>query len=138
MAPLELSLKAGATAPGRARDAVRGWLTQRTCEDTVVDTATLLVTELVTNAVLHASGSGLALSIDETVPDVMHVAVCDGSRRSPRAPKALPSEAQTGGRGLWLVEALASRWGWEPMNDGKRVWFELGCRVVAERPLAVP
>jgi hypothetical protein len=32
-----------------------------------------------------------------------------------------------GGRGLWLVEALAARWGCEALPDGKRVWFEVPC-----------
>jgi anti-sigma regulatory factor (Ser/Thr protein kinase) len=128
MAAVELNLRAGADAPRLAREAVRTWLTTRPCEPAMVDTATLLVTELVTNAVLHAPGPGLRLSIDETLSDVMRVAVCDESRRTPQRPLAAPDEEGTGGRGLWLVESLSASWGWEPLRSGKRVWFELVCQ----------
>jgi hypothetical protein len=38
-----------------------------------------------------------------------------------------PEPPAGGGRGLWLVGALAARWGCEALPDGKRVWFEVPC-----------
>ncbi|MGZ4592406.1 MAG: ATP-binding protein [Actinomycetes bacterium] len=132
MTPVELLLPSGVAAPGRARSAVRSWLDARPCDPSAADTAALLVTEVVTNAVLHAKGAGLSLTIDEVMSDVMHVAVRDQSRQTPSRAARRPDEMQTGGRGLWLVEALASSWGWEPLRGGKRVWFELPCRPARE------
>ena len=57
MHKLELTLTAAPTAPGAARDAVRTWLVDR-CDQETIDTASLLVTELVTNAVLHGRDPG--------------------------------------------------------------------------------
>ncbi len=42
-----------------------------------------------------------------------------------------PAEAVTG-RGLLIVDALATRWGVEPAADGKTVWFELACRTTTD------
>ena len=131
MTPVELLLPSGVAAPGRARNAVRAWLDARPCDPAAADTAALLVTEVVTNAVLHAKGAGLSLTIDEVMSDVMHVSVRDQSRRIPRRRATPPDELQSG-RGLWLVEALSSSWGWEPLRGGKRVWFELPCRPARE------
>jgi anti-sigma regulatory factor (Ser/Thr protein kinase) len=127
MQHLELILAMGPAAPGAARRALRDWLRERRCEDTALDTASLLVTELVTNAVLHASGPGVCLTVDE-VGTSMRVAVRDGSIQVPRRAADAPDGIQTRGRGLFLVEQLSASWGWEPLRDGKRVWFELRCR----------
>jgi hypothetical protein len=59
MQHLELTLAAGPTAPGAARRVVRDWLLKRRCEDAFIDTAALLVTELVTDAVLRTAGPGV-------------------------------------------------------------------------------
>jgi anti-sigma regulatory factor (Ser/Thr protein kinase) len=91
-----------------------------------MDTAELLVSELVTNAVVHATGPGVCLTVTEA-DTVMHVAVRDGSSIVPGRADQPPDGSQTGGWGLFLVEALSDRWGWEALRDGKRVWFELPC-----------
>jgi anti-sigma regulatory factor (Ser/Thr protein kinase) len=83
--------------------------------------AELLVSELVTNAVLHARTT-ITLEIT-AVPDGVRVGVLDGAARGPR-PRDFSLEATTG-RGLTLVESLASAWGTNPTADGKQVWFEL-------------
>ena len=87
----------------------------------LVDTATLLVSELVTNAVLHArSDSQLVLRrLDER----LRVEITDDSASAPMR-RTYSAEAGTG-RGMMLVEALSVRWGSERDGDGKRVWFEL-------------
>jgi anti-sigma regulatory factor (Ser/Thr protein kinase) len=83
----------------------------------------LLVDELVTNAVLHArSDSELVATVDGRSA---RVEVRDESMHVPTARHYGPSS--TTGRGLHLVEALAQRWGVDPVSDGKIVWFELDC-----------
>lgn len=83
--------------------------------------ATLLVSELVTNAVLHA-GTPLDVVV-RLRPDRLRVEVHDGSPRLPER-KHYAVSASTG-RGLLLVEALAAAWGTEEAGGGKVVWFEL-------------
>jgi len=86
-----------------------------------LDTVALLVTELVTNAILHAR-TPLQLQI-ETRPNHVRIGVEDASDRQPEL-RSHPSDAVTG-RGLALVEALASSWGVESTSSGKVVWCEI-------------
>ena len=93
--------------------------------DTVadLDTASLLVTEIVTNAVLHAL-TPVTLSV-EVGADVVRIEVGDGSEAPPRMRAFSPIAAT--GRGLRLLESLALRWGVRPEpSGGKVVWFEVG------------
>jgi anti-sigma regulatory factor (Ser/Thr protein kinase) len=131
MPQLEMTLAAVPTAPGAARHAVRTWFESRHCGDDATDTAALLVTELVANAVIHGSGPSLWLTVDDTVTDVLHVAVRDGSLDIPRHSAQRPDVRRKGGRGLFMVDALSTSWGWEPLDNGKRVWFELPCVTLA-------
>ena len=86
-----------------------------------VDTAVLLVSELVTNAVRHARGPcSLVVSFDD---DVVEFCVEDGDPHVPVARTAGPLEES--GRGFLLVGALADRWGVRPTPDGKATWFVL-------------
>ncbi|MFC7882660.1 SpoIIE family protein phosphatase [Streptomyces sp. NPDC057376] len=88
----------------------------------LVDTAQLLVSELVTNAVLHArTEAEVTLSRREGL-----VAVRVRDRRPDRGlvPQHWPPHAGTG-QGLTLVEHLASRYGVDVDDGGKTVWFEL-------------
>jgi serine/threonine-protein kinase RsbW len=87
----------------------------------VLDTAELLTSELVTNALLHA-GTDLVVHI-EAENGTVRVAVDDGCDTGPRL--GSPDTIDLGGRGLPLVASLADRWGWEPLPRGKRVWFEV-------------
>jgi hypothetical protein len=59
--------------------------------------------------------------------NVLHIAVRDGSQVIPRHSLQAPDVHRTDGRGLFLVDAMSTRWGWEPLGTGKRVWFELPC-----------
>ena len=93
--------------------------------DTVadIDTASLLVTEIVTNAVLHAIAP-MTLGV-EVGADVVRIEVRDGSQLPPRVHAFSPSAAT--GRGLRLLESLAVRWGVRPeAGGGKAMWFEVG------------
>ncbi|WP_432543135.1 ATP-binding SpoIIE family protein phosphatase [Kineococcus sp. SYSU DK002] len=87
------------------------------------DEAELVVSELVTNAVLH-TGSPTALTLRHDVSGaVLCVGVEDGSTRQPQ-PRD-PGEDATGGRGMGIVEVVAHRWWVAPRGDGKTVWADL-------------
>jgi anti-sigma regulatory factor (Ser/Thr protein kinase) len=91
---------------------------------TDIDIATLLVSEVVTNAILHARTS-VTLTV-ELHGVVAHIAVRDGSPVRPRV-HAFSNTSATG-RGLRLLDRLAMRWGVDadPASGGKVVWFEVG------------
>ncbi|MDX3751154.1 ATP-binding protein [Streptomyces sp. AK08-02] len=87
----------------------------------LVDVAELLVSELVTNAVLHAASPfRLTLSASH---GVLRCEVTDTGRGTPQVLCAGTGES---GRGMFLVDALARRWGCHQDGPGKTVWFELG------------
>jgi anti-sigma regulatory factor (Ser/Thr protein kinase) len=100
---------------------------ERTMTDWSVDesryeTARLLVSELVANAVTHAE-TEVVVQLDLS-DERLRVEVQDGSGGQPRAGQPRPEDPS--GRGLMIVEALADRWGVEASPPGKIVWFELG------------
>ena len=81
----------------------------------------LLTSELVTNAVVHATTPFvLDISLEGTV---VRVAVSDGAGGRPRPDDQ--AQGAEGGWGLKLVADLATRWGSDVVPGGKRVWFEL-------------
>lgn len=109
-----------AASAGRARRFVADALTSARAPD-AVDAATLLVSELVANAVLHAGGE---LRVRVACEDrCVRVEVADGSPTTPK--QRQQSRDATTGRGLLLVDALASDWGVRRSGPGKTVWFEL-------------
>jgi anti-sigma regulatory factor (Ser/Thr protein kinase)/PAS domain-containing protein len=90
-------------------------------QDTM-DAALLVVSELVTNALVHTGGQvRLDLSL---VNHRLRLAVADTSPRSPVKPTSIGWEA-TGGRGILLVEAVSAAWGTLPVSGGKQVWADL-------------
>ena len=103
------------------------WLVIDLLRDTLpedsLDTAALLTTELVSNAIRHTRDE-LVLSVRLEGGD-LRVGVADSSHRRPQLVQV--AERDTSGRGLHLVDALAARWGVEPDERGlgKTVWFEL-------------
>ena len=118
---LAIELPAVPASAVLARGALSGVLQREADEDTR-DTAALLLTELVTNAARHVGGSlRLEVLVEQ---ETLRVEVLDGSPYLPAAP-ALPEWASESGRGLFLIEALADRWGADALPEGKRVWFEL-------------
>ena len=105
---------------GEARRLVADVLAERAGDD-AVDVATLLVSELVTNAVLHAA-TPIELSCELDRSGV-YVSVRDESPAMPGR-RHYDDDALTG-RGLEMVELLADTWGVEPDGTGKAVWFRL-------------
>jgi hypothetical protein len=93
-------------------------------DDDAVDTAVLLLSELVTNAVRHGCGEiGVRVSNRD---GRLRVAISDSQDALPRlVPLNLESDH---GRGMQLVEALSEAWGVDPASPpdvGKSVWFEV-------------
>ncbi|MDX6228290.1 MAG: hypothetical protein QOI76_1680 [Frankiales bacterium] len=104
-----------------ARRLVRANLESLEIDEDLVDTAGLLVSELVTNAVLHArTDIGLAVQVRSAV---LRVEVSDASARVPSPRHYAPTAAT--GRGLALVEALSDEFGMRVTDVGKIVWFTL-------------
>lgn len=113
------SFPADITTPRAARQFVGGLIGGPEEESTQV--ALVLTSELVTNAVMHAR---TPLDIRVNVePDQMRVDVRDHDPTLPWRRSCSPDAL--GGRGLHLVDALATTWGAEPCPDGKVVWFTL-------------
>ncbi|WP_326664795.1 ATP-binding protein [Streptomyces canus] len=106
-----------------ARTAVRNRLSAWNL-DGLADVAALLVSELVTNALRHATGPiGVRLVRPDAADGVLLVEVSDPLPDPPRERVAgLEDES---GRGLQLVAHAARRWGTRPGVTGKTVWFEL-------------
>jgi GAF domain-containing protein len=99
----------------------------------LVDEALLLVTELVTNAVVHA-GTEIELRL-ETSSAGLRVEVIDRSPGSLPVINPAPAETREGGRGVFLLDALATEWGTRHFSGGKSVWFQLG---PSREPVASP
>jgi anti-sigma regulatory factor (Ser/Thr protein kinase) len=119
--PRRISLAAGpaaaADARGQVRAAIRAW-------DVPVDveTAVLLTSELVTNALRHETGRTITLTV-ACVCGQLRVDVHDTSRSAPMPVKA-PVDAEAG-RGLLLVASLSTDWGFHQTAAGKAVYFTL-------------
>ncbi|WP_345616920.1 SpoIIE family protein phosphatase [Streptomyces ziwulingensis] len=106
-------------APGRARRLARRALVRWGLEE-LTDSVELLVSEVVTNAVRYASRP-VTLRLLRT--DVLRCEVGDDVPQLPRLRQARATDE--GGRGLYLVNRLARRWGATRLSTGKVVWFEL-------------
>ncbi|MBB1253901.1 ATP-binding protein [Streptomyces alkaliterrae] len=101
------------------------------------ETLILLISELVTNAVVHAgcpSVLRMLLPARQVEGCAVRVEVADGSNRAPCRRHAGGDD--TGGRGLELVDGLADRWGWDCDAQGKRIWCELDARGPARSTTA--
>ncbi|MEU9142565.1 SpoIIE family protein phosphatase [Streptomyces sp. NPDC048349] len=90
-----------------------------------VDSAVLMVSEMVTNVLMHTDGDALlvAEAVGELGERRLRVEVADGSDELPH--KRHPGEMASSGRGVLLMEMLADTWGVDPRGEGKSIWFEL-------------
>jgi anti-sigma regulatory factor (Ser/Thr protein kinase) len=89
-----------------------------------LDSAVLLVSEMVTNVLVHTDADALLVAevTGEPAKRRMRVEVTDGSDDLPH--RRHPGELASSGRGLVLVEMLADAWGVDPRGEGKSIWFE--------------
>lgn len=97
----------------------------QSCVRDDADTLGLLVSEVVTNAVVHGGDTSALEVVASLTDESVRVEVCDDGEGFVPRPRALaPDEA--GGWGLFLVEQLASSWG-VTFSGRTTVWFELPC-----------
>lgn len=113
-------------SPARARDFVRGLLEAWQVGD-LIDDALLLVSELASNAVLHARSAMVVTASWEPDRGVLRIVVRDDQEDGVPAVRHAEAEA-TSGRGLEIVQTVSSRWGIVRDHEGKAVWFELARR----------
>jgi anti-sigma regulatory factor (Ser/Thr protein kinase) len=121
-----LQLVPALRVPRAARTFVAETLTAWDVQADGVEAVKLVVSELVTNAVLHAPESPTISVGLRLTDDVVRVLVTDGGLHEPerQAPRD-PWTAETG-RGVWLVDAFTEQWGTETHGrNGKTVWCEL-------------
>ena len=119
---LSVDLPPEPSSATRARTLTRERLETSYSRQTL-EVVALLVTELVTNAILHAR-TPFQLTL-ESQPHAVRICVEDQSAEQPTL-RRYDSDAVTG-RGLALVEQLASSWGVDTTPDGKVVWCEVPC-----------
>lgn len=125
---MQLEIRPDPAEVGRARRWARSRLAGSgiAADEPLAETLILLVSELVTNAVVHTGHPAvlrLSLSGAAAEPATVRLEVADSSDRAP-VPRCPDGDA-TGGRGLALVDGLADRWGWSREDGGKRIWCEL-------------
>ncbi|MFI9207610.1 ATP-binding protein [Streptomyces sp. NPDC053253] len=117
------------TLPREARSAAAARRLVRTALtlwglDPLIEDASLVITELVSNAVEHSRLQAIRVTVSRPSAREVRVGVVDRSRTVP----ILGAESdgdQIRGRGLFLVDTLAERWGTELYRWGKQVWAEL-------------
>ncbi|MEU3944874.1 ATP-binding protein [Streptomyces sp. NPDC029526] len=119
----ELAAHPGSPAQARrlTRARLDGW---SVCEDTC-DTAALVVSELVTNAIVHTASSRVVCELHDG-DDLLRIAVQDEGC-APGKPRAATRQGtdEEHGRGLLLVEALCRSWGAHEHGLGLLVWADL-------------
>jgi anti-sigma regulatory factor (Ser/Thr protein kinase) len=128
-AALRLRLERDARAPSLARAAVRGFGDECDIAAPDVDTLALLVSELVSNAVLHSDAppaSTILVRARALEQGTVRVEVIDAGSGFDAARR--DTVGSSGGYGLFLVDDQASRWGLDH-EAGTRVWFELETSV---------
>ncbi|MEU3982755.1 ATP-binding protein [Streptomyces sp. NPDC026672] len=118
----ELAAHPGSPAQARrlTRARLTGWAV---CADTC-DTAALVMSELVTNAIVHTASSRVVCELHDH-DDVVRIAVRDEGC-APGEPHPSPTQPEEEhGRGLLLVDALCDAWGAQEHGPGLLVWAEL-------------
>lgn len=115
-----------AAARQHLRELLHDW-----ADDEQIDSAVLMVSEMLTNVLVHTDGHALLVA-EVTCGEAaargeaarrLRVEVADPSDELPH--KRRPGEMASSGRGLVLMEMLADAWGVDPRGEGKSIWFEL-------------
>lgn len=126
---MQLEIRPDPAEVGRARRWARSRLAGSGIGDDepLAETLILLVSELVTNAVVHTGRPAVLRLLMSGRGDggvgTVRLEVADTCACAP-TPRCADRD-ETGGRGLALVEGLADRWGWCHEGVGKRIWCEL-------------
>ena len=118
---LAVDIEAPAAARRFVRAALRSW-----GRDDLAETATLLVSELTTNAVLHAGGDSVDVTVAHAPLASEGVQITVGDDATGDLPVwRRPTPASRSGRGLRIVNAAATRWGVTVSSSRKHVWCEI-------------
>jgi anti-sigma regulatory factor (Ser/Thr protein kinase) len=132
------------TVPGKRQEVsrARGFVARTLAESAAgggaavdPDAATLLTSELVTNAILHTASGGPGGVVSVRIlglADGALVEVTDGGSAATPVVKADPLAGE--GQGLYLVQQMASQWGYRRDQAGTTVWFYLAARPGAADP----
>jgi anti-sigma regulatory factor (Ser/Thr protein kinase) len=104
------------------------------------DVAVLLVSEMVTNSLLHGGSSvlGDAVVVTVVVGDAGVRVEVTGRKADGVPVLRRPDDEAEGSRGLWLVEELAARWGYERGTGQATTWFEIQALLQPMQHSAVP
>jgi anti-sigma regulatory factor (Ser/Thr protein kinase) len=124
--PFQMTVAADPSAPAMVRRALGHWLSTR-APDGLLSDAPLIVSELVTNSLLHATlPKSAAVRVSAALADgVLRIEVEDGGTGGGPVRRSA-NRSRGGGFGLNIVDALAARWGVE-RDGGTLVWVELAC-----------
>jgi anti-sigma regulatory factor (Ser/Thr protein kinase) len=130
--PAEAAIPIGMNAPSLARSVIAQWLANHVAPS-VLETALLLVSELVSNSVRHSGvpeGEDLVVRV-RLWQDGFRLEVEDPGRNGVIAPKP-PDLVRGGGMGLHLVQTLSERWGVTRASEGPTcVWAQLPRQLIA-------
>jgi anti-sigma regulatory factor (Ser/Thr protein kinase) len=120
---IRISLPKAVASPAEARHLVSRFAAENDLRNES-DPALLVLSELVSNAVLHgAEPIEVCVSRDG---DLLRIEVSDGGRRADGVAMRSRDDPRPGGRGLHIVNSLAQRWGTADTDSGKTVWAEIG------------
>jgi anti-sigma regulatory factor (Ser/Thr protein kinase) len=119
------SLPCDVSSVGDARWALRGLLAEAGSPVDESDAAAMVITELLANAIVHSERESDQIEVViESTDSQLHIEVVDHNTSAP-GQRAITLDAASG-RGLRIVEALSSAWGWDHVDgDGNRVWCDV-------------
>ena len=124
MSTLRISLPQTSSSPAQARRQVTRFVEENDVLGRA-SVALLVLSELVTNAVLHGR-EPIQVCVSRH-PDALRIEVSDGDTHTSQiAPQAREDPERAGGRGLQIVNSLAREWGITTSDGGKTVWAEVG------------
>jgi anti-sigma regulatory factor (Ser/Thr protein kinase) len=126
-------LERSVDSPRMARSSTQRWLVRAGCPPAFVADVILLVSEMVTNAVEHATSTARLCA--ELGADHLRLEVHDTSGAAPAVrdldEERLDEPRARGGYGLRIVTMLADDWGWTSTPTGKSVWVEMSAPELA-------
>jgi anti-sigma regulatory factor (Ser/Thr protein kinase) len=126
LGPRRLRFDATLDAPAQARKAIVAVLFE-VGRRTSIPMVELVVTEIVSNAVVHAEGPvDIVVRVED---DTLRVEVTD---RSPDRPLVRRIPGPTGGYGLPMIDSLSNAWGADHHEDHKVVWADIDLAVARE------
>jgi anti-sigma regulatory factor (Ser/Thr protein kinase) len=120
---IRISLPKTAASPAEARHLISRFAAENDLQNES-GAALLVLSELVSNAVLHGA-EPIEVRVS-SVGDVLRIEVSDGGRRADGVAPRPRDDPRPGGRGLHIVNSLARRWGTTDTDSGKTVWAEIG------------